>query len=206
MSKRAIKVDLHWAHNIWARVCGAPFPVPNYQPDPPTAHLKNPNCKYKNDINHSISSFGEVAAVSAEISFLSRHPRFFFRIMQFFFLSASANCFSYGRVLNTIIRASLWCDFGMYISFWTRLSIFIPIYDSCGWVLFVNAEYIDGFVRQTRFGFRIIGSMAYAAMKSTKPGLEDTQEQIHKIRITLSSKNVKNLEKGIIFSFGFAAL
>ncbi|XP_022922646.1 40S ribosomal protein S20-2-like isoform X1 [Cucurbita moschata] len=42
---------------------------------------------------------------------------------------------------------------------------------------------------------RITGSMAYAAMKPTKAGLEDTQEQIHKIRITLSSKNVKNLEK-----------
>lgn len=47
--------------------------------------------------------------------------------------------------------------------------------------------------------------MAYAAMKPTKPGLEDTQEQIHKIRITLSSKNVKNLEKGILF-FCYAAL
>lgn len=40
---------------------------------------------------------------------------------------------------------------------------------------------------------------AYAAMKPTKPGLEETQEPIHKIRITLSSKNVKNLEKGIPF-------
>lgn len=38
--------------------------------------------------------------------------------------------------------------------------------------------------------------MAYAAMKPTKPGLEETQEQLHRIRITLSSKNVKNLEKG----------
>lgn len=38
--------------------------------------------------------------------------------------------------------------------------------------------------------------MAYAAMKPAKAGLEDAQEQIHKIRITLSSKNVKNLEKG----------
>ncbi|WMV41859.1 hypothetical protein MTR67_035244 [Solanum verrucosum] len=38
-------------------------------------------------------------------------------------------------------------------------------------------------------------SMAYAAMKPTKPGLEEPQEQVHKIRITLSSKNVKNLEK-----------
>ncbi|KZV41062.1 hypothetical protein F511_14038 [Dorcoceras hygrometricum] len=38
--------------------------------------------------------------------------------------------------------------------------------------------------------------MAYAAMKPTKPGLEEPLEQIHKIRITLSSKNVKNLEKG----------
>ncbi|KAE8724013.1 40S ribosomal protein S20 [Hibiscus syriacus] len=37
--------------------------------------------------------------------------------------------------------------------------------------------------------------MAYAAMKPTKPGLEEPLEQIHKIRITLSSKNVKNLEK-----------
>lgn len=38
--------------------------------------------------------------------------------------------------------------------------------------------------------------MAYAAMKPTKAGLEEPLEQIHKIRITLSSKNVKNLEKG----------
>lgn len=38
--------------------------------------------------------------------------------------------------------------------------------------------------------------MAYAAMKPTKAGMEELQEQIHKIRITLSSKNVKNLEKG----------
>ncbi|KAI3801355.1 hypothetical protein L1987_29459 [Smallanthus sonchifolius] len=37
--------------------------------------------------------------------------------------------------------------------------------------------------------------MAYAAMKPTKAGLEEPLEQIHKIRITLSSKNVKNLEK-----------
>ncbi|CAL5366856.1 unnamed protein product [Camellia sinensis] len=37
--------------------------------------------------------------------------------------------------------------------------------------------------------------MAYATMKPTKPGLEKSQEQIHRIRITLSSKNVKNLEK-----------
>ncbi|KAK8636496.1 hypothetical protein V6N13_124242 [Hibiscus sabdariffa] len=37
--------------------------------------------------------------------------------------------------------------------------------------------------------------MAYATMKPTKPGLEEPQEQIHKIRITLSSKNVKNFEK-----------
>ncbi|XP_013626181.1 PREDICTED: 40S ribosomal protein S20-2 [Brassica oleracea var. oleracea] len=38
-------------------------------------------------------------------------------------------------------------------------------------------------------------NMAYAAMKPTKAGLEEPLEQIHKIRITLSSKNVKNLEK-----------
>ncbi|KAL6530220.1 Small ribosomal subunit protein uS10y [Orobanche hederae] len=37
--------------------------------------------------------------------------------------------------------------------------------------------------------------MAYAAMKPTKPGLEESQEQVHRIRITLSSKHVKNLEK-----------
>lgn len=39
---------------------------------------------------------------------------------------------------------------------------------------------------------------AYAAVKPTKQGLEETQERIHKIRITLSSKNVKNLEKGTL--------
>ncbi|RRT46078.1 hypothetical protein BHE74_00032248 [Ensete ventricosum] len=33
-------------------------------------------------------------------------------------------------------------------------------------------------------------------MKPTKLGLEEPQEQLHRIRITLSSKNVKNLEKG----------
>ncbi|XP_022036487.1 40S ribosomal protein S20-2 [Helianthus annuus] len=41
--------------------------------------------------------------------------------------------------------------------------------------------------------------MAYAAVKVTKVGLEEPLEQIHKIRITLSSKNVNNLEKGIVF-------
>lgn len=40
-------------------------------------------------------------------------------------------------------------------------------------------------------------------MKPTKPGLEEPQEAIHKIRITLSSKNVKNLEKGFSFFCGF---
>ena len=44
-------------------------------------------------------------------------------------------------------------------------------------------------------------------MKPTKAGLEEPQEQIHKIRITLSSKNVKNLETGTsrlnIFYFSF---
>lgn len=45
--------------------------------------------------------------------------------------------------------------------------------------------------------------MAYQAMKPTKAGLEEPLEQIHKIRITLSSKNVKNLEKGLIFFFSF---
>ncbi|KAE9591232.1 hypothetical protein Lal_00042519 [Lupinus albus] len=37
--------------------------------------------------------------------------------------------------------------------------------------------------------------MAAYAVKPTKPGFEEPQDQIHKIRITLSSKNVKNLEK-----------
>ncbi|GFP92198.1 40S ribosomal protein s20-2 [Phtheirospermum japonicum] len=37
--------------------------------------------------------------------------------------------------------------------------------------------------------------MANQAIKSTKPGLEEPQEAVHRIRITLSSKNVKNLEK-----------
>uniref|UniRef100_A0A6N2MXW9 Small ribosomal subunit protein uS10 domain-containing protein n=1 Tax=Salix viminalis TaxID=40686 RepID=A0A6N2MXW9_SALVM len=37
--------------------------------------------------------------------------------------------------------------------------------------------------------------MAIAAMKPVKPGLEEPQNQIHRIRITLSSKNIKNLEK-----------
>lgn len=49
--------------------------------------------------------------------------------------------------------------------------------------------------------------MAYAAAKPTKPGLEESQEQIHKIRITLSSKHVQNLEKGMfIVSFIFHLL
>jgi hypothetical protein len=38
--------------------------------------------------------------------------------------------------------------------------------------------------------------MAYAMKPPKQQGVEETQEQIHKIRITLSSKNVKNLEKG----------
>ncbi|KAH7855442.1 hypothetical protein Vadar_024946 [Vaccinium darrowii] len=38
--------------------------------------------------------------------------------------------------------------------------------------------------------------MAYAAMKPTKPGFEEPQEAMHKIRINLSSKNIKNHEKG----------
>lgn len=46
----------------------------------------------------------------------------------------------------------------------------------------------------------------YAAMKPTKPGLEEPQEVIHKIRITLSSKNVKNLEKGNPFCFFYLHL
>ncbi|KAB1215708.1 40S ribosomal protein S20-2 [Morella rubra] len=37
--------------------------------------------------------------------------------------------------------------------------------------------------------------MAYAMKLPKQQGVEEGQEQIHKIRITLSSKNVKNLEK-----------
>ncbi|XP_062156448.1 small ribosomal subunit protein uS10z/uS10x-like [Alnus glutinosa] len=37
--------------------------------------------------------------------------------------------------------------------------------------------------------------MAYIAPKPGKAGLEEPQEQINRIRITLTSKNVKNLEK-----------
>ncbi|XP_017636046.1 40S ribosomal protein S20-2-like [Gossypium arboreum] len=37
--------------------------------------------------------------------------------------------------------------------------------------------------------------MTYAPMKPTKPGYEEPREQIRKIKITLCSKNVKNLEK-----------
>lgn len=35
------------------------------------------------------------------------------------------------------------------------------------------------------------------AVKPGKSGLEETQGELNRIRITLSSKNVKNLEKGI---------
>jgi small subunit ribosomal protein S20e len=41
--------------------------------------------------------------------------------------------------------------------------------------------------------------MALAAMKPVKPGLEEYHDQVNRIRITLSSKNVKNLEKGVFF-------
>ncbi|KAI4384419.1 hypothetical protein MLD38_002581 [Melastoma candidum] len=42
---------------------------------------------------------------------------------------------------------------------------------------------------------KVEGTMAYAVVKPSKPGLEESQEVVHRIRITLSSKNVKNLEK-----------
>lgn len=38
--------------------------------------------------------------------------------------------------------------------------------------------------------------MAALPIKPGKVGVEETIEQVHRIRITLSSKNVKNLEKG----------
>ena len=39
-------------------------------------------------------------------------------------------------------------------------------------------------------------TMAYAMKPPKQLGPKELQEQIHKIRITLTSKNVKNLEKG----------
>ncbi|KAF3439995.1 hypothetical protein FNV43_RR18273 [Rhamnella rubrinervis] len=44
--------------------------------------------------------------------------------------------------------------------------------------------------------FRVLIILALA-VKPGKSGLEETQEDLNRIRITLSSKNVKNLEKGI---------
>ncbi len=38
-------------------------------------------------------------------------------------------------------------------------------------------------------------------MKPGKAGVEEAIEQVHRIRITLSSKNVKNLEKGMFDAF-----
>ena len=43
--------------------------------------------------------------------------------------------------------------------------------------------------------------MALAAMKPMKIGLEEYHDQVHRVRITLSSKNVKNLEKGVYFFY-----
>ena len=44
--------------------------------------------------------------------------------------------------------------------------------------------------------------LAYAPpMKAGKEGFQGTQEVQHRIRITLSSKSVKNLEKGISHPF-----
>ncbi|XP_011034195.1 PREDICTED: 40S ribosomal protein S20-2-like [Populus euphratica] len=37
--------------------------------------------------------------------------------------------------------------------------------------------------------------MAFVAMKPVKSGLEEPQDQIHRIRINFSSKNIKSLEK-----------
>ncbi|KAH7550539.1 hypothetical protein JRO89_XS13G0212300 [Xanthoceras sorbifolium] len=45
------------------------------------------------------------------------------------------------------------------------------------------------------------GIMAYAVMKPAKPSFEEPQEQINRIRITLSSMHVKNLEKGVVFAY-----
>ena len=44
--------------------------------------------------------------------------------------------------------------------------------------------------------------MAAIKPAAGKPGLEEGGSQIHRIRITLTSRNVKNLEKGA-FCFGF---
>jgi small subunit ribosomal protein S20e len=39
-------------------------------------------------------------------------------------------------------------------------------------------------------------AVSYGAMKPTKLGVEETRDQLNRIRITLSSRDVKNLEKG----------
>ncbi len=41
-----------------------------------------------------------------------------------------------------------------------------------------------------------VSQMAAIKPAAGKPGLEEEGSQIHRIRITLTSRNVKNLEKG----------
>ena len=48
--------------------------------------------------------------------------------------------------------------------------------------------------------------MAAIKPAAGKPGLEEEGSQIHRIRITLTSRNVKNLEKGVFCSGSFALL
>ncbi|KAL0341109.1 UNVERIFIED_CONTAM: 40S ribosomal protein S20-2 [Sesamum radiatum] len=42
--------------------------------------------------------------------------------------------------------------------------------------------------------------MAYAAMKPTKPGLEESQEQIHKIRITFQKERQESRKRLVLLS------
>ena len=48
--------------------------------------------------------------------------------------------------------------------------------------------------------------MAAIKPAAGKPGLEEEGSQIHRIRITLTSRNVKNLEKGVSGSWYSIAL
>lgn len=45
---------------------------------------------------------------------------------------------------------------------------------------------------------QVVVQMAAVKPAAGKPGLEEEGGQIHRIRITLTSRNVKNLEKGTL--------
>ncbi|KAG6467101.1 hypothetical protein ZIOFF_075073 [Zingiber officinale] len=58
----------------------------------------------------------------------------------------------------------------------------------------VEAAKFISLEKKTGYKFEAMAT-AYAAAKPTKIGLEEPREELNRIRITLSSKNVKNLEK-----------